>query len=196
VTDSVDRGTHGSMEPAAVPTAFAPSPAALEAIASAYDAHAPVIFRVLRRFGVPDVALDDAVQDVFLVACRRYEQFEGRSSTRTWLYGIARKVARDYRRTRTRGLSETADVETLRASRDPASITESIEAARLLDCALEGMSEALREVYVLLELEELTAPEIAVLMGLPLNTVYSRVRLARQHVQRFMRELLATRRTP
>jgi RNA polymerase sigma-70 factor (ECF subfamily) len=184
-------------EPAAVAPALeaSASPAALDAIASAYDEHAPVIFRVLRRFGVPDTALDDAVQDVFLVACRRYAEFEGRSSTRTWLYGIARRVARDHRRSRQRGLRETSEIEKLRTTRDPASITESAEAARLLDCALEGMSETLREVYVLLELEELSAPEIARLIDVPLNTVYSRVRLARQHVQTFMRELLGARRT-
>ena len=186
-----------TLETAALAPALAPaSPATLEAIASAYDEHAPVIFRVLRRFGVPDAAVDDAVQDVFLVACRRYAEFEGRSSTRTWLYGIARRVARDYRRDRQRELRASSDVDRLHASRDPASISESAEAARLLDCALEGMSETLREVYVLLELEELSAPEIARLMDLPLNTVYSRVRLARQHVQTFMRELRSARRTP
>jgi RNA polymerase sigma-70 factor (ECF subfamily) len=185
------------MAPAAVAAAVGPaSPEPLAAIANAYDEHAPVIFRVLRRFGVPDAALDDAVQDVFLVACRRYAEFEGRSSARTWLYGIARRVARDHRRSRQRGLRETSDIEKLPASRDPASISESAEAARLLDCALEGMSETLREVYVLLELEELSAPEIAALLDVPLNTVYSRVRLARQHVQTFIRELLGTRRTP
>lgn len=165
------------------------SPEAADAIARAYDEHAPVVFRVLRRFGVSDAALDDAVQDVFLVACRRRTAFEGRSSTRTWLYGIARRVARDHRLRSRRGARETDDTDKLHTSRDPASITEAAEAARLLDSALDGMSETLREAYVLLELEELSAPEIATLLDLPLNTVYSRVRLARQHVQAFVRAL-------
>ena len=170
-----------------------PSPAA--ALARAYDEHAPVVFRVLRRFGVSDAALDDAAQDVFLVACRRHSAFEGRSSTRTWLYGIARRVARDHRLHGRRGAHESDDTDKLHSSRDPASITEAAEAARLLDSALDGMSATLREAYVLLELEELSAPEIATLLGLPLNTVYSRVRLARQHVQVFVRALLERRAT-
>lgn len=171
------------------------SPETVDAIACAYDEHAPVIFRVLRRFGVSDAALDDAVQDVFLVACRRYAEFEGRSSTRTWLYGIARRVARDHRLRGQRGARETSDTDWLAAARDPASITEAAEAARLLDNALAGMSETLREAYVLLELEELSAPEIAALLGLSVNTVYSRVRLARAHVQEFIRALAGERRT-
>ncbi|HKU40912.1 MAG TPA: sigma-70 family RNA polymerase sigma factor [Polyangiales bacterium] len=179
---------------ALAPQLEAPASAeALDAIARAYDEHAPVIFRVLRRFGVSDAALDDAVQDVFLVACRRYAEFEGRSSTRTWLYGIARRVARDHRLRSRRGAHETHETDKLSASRDAASITEAAEAARLLDTALDGMSEALREVYVLLELEELSAPEIATLLDLPLNTVYSRVRLARQAVRTFVRARSAGR---
>ncbi|HKP56352.1 MAG TPA: sigma-70 family RNA polymerase sigma factor [Polyangiales bacterium] len=182
-------------EDALAPQLEAPaSTEALVAIARAYDEYAPVIFRVLRRFGVADSALDDAVQDVFLVACRRYAEFEGRSSTRTWLYGIARRVARDHRLRGRRGERETADTDALHAGRDPASITEAAEAARLLDRALEGMSEGVRDAYVLVELEELSAPEIAALLDVPLNTVYSRVRLARQHVQSFVRELGTQRR--
>jgi RNA polymerase sigma-70 factor (ECF subfamily) len=163
------------------------------ALSAAYQRHAPEMFRVLRRLGVPDAAVDDAVQDVFFVAWRRRDAFEGRSSQRTWLYGIARKVARDYRRKRERSAQETPELEHLASHTDPAAQREAAEAASLVDAALERMSDALREVFVLVEIEGLSAPEIAEIIGIPLNTVYSRTRLARQQFRALVTPMLQPR---
>jgi RNA polymerase sigma-70 factor (ECF subfamily) len=169
------------------------SSAELDTLVDAYNAHAPEIFRVLRRLGVADSAVEDAVQDVFAVAWRRREDFEGRSSQRTWLYGIARKVARDYRRKRQRASRETPDLERLPGGSDPGTHSEAVEAARLVDSALKQMSEVLREVFVLVEIEQLTAPETAEILSVPLNTVYSRTRLARQQFRTLVDAALAPR---
>ena len=64
------------------------------------------MFRVLRRLGVTEASAEDALQDVFFVAWRRRSDFEGRAALRTWLYGIALRVARDYRRQRDRRARE------------------------------------------------------------------------------------------
>jgi RNA polymerase sigma-70 factor (ECF subfamily) len=163
----------------------------LDTLVQAYNAHAPEIFRVLRRLGVADSAVEDAVQDVFAVAWRRRDSFEGRSSQRTWLYGIARKVARDYRRKRQRATRETPDLEALSGGADPGTHSEAVEAARLVDAALKQMSEVLREVFVLVEIEQLTAPEAAEILSVPLNTIYSRIRLARQQFRKLIDPVLA-----
>ena len=82
--------------PAEIPhTAPCPCPDGPEQI---YEAYFGFVWRNLRRLGVPEAATDDAAQDVFLVVFRRYHEFEGRSSVRTWLFGILLRVARDHRK--------------------------------------------------------------------------------------------------
>jgi RNA polymerase sigma-70 factor (ECF subfamily) len=150
-----------------------------QALTEAYDLHATSVFRLLRRLGVPEATAPDALQDVFVVAWRKHAEFEGRSSARTWLCGIALRVARDHRRERARRLQELGDTELPAPSPSPEAQAEHAAALRRLDGLLASMSEALRESFVLVEVEQLRAPEVAELLQVPLNTVYSRVRLAR-----------------
>jgi RNA polymerase sigma-70 factor (ECF subfamily) len=152
------------------------------ALAQAYDQHAATVFRLLRRLGVSESAAADALQDVFVVAWRKHQEFEGRSSPRTWLCGIALRVARDYRRERDRRLREHGDVELPADSPSPEAQAAHAAALRRLDTLLAQMSEPLRECFVLVEIEQLQAPEVAELLRVPVNTVYSRVRLARAAV--------------
>src|SRR5262245_19722044 len=63
-----------------------------------YDEHFRFVWRSLRRLGVPESDVADAVQDVFIVVHRRLGEFEGRSKVTTWLYGICYRVAHDRRR--------------------------------------------------------------------------------------------------
>jgi RNA polymerase sigma factor (sigma-70 family) len=144
-----------------------------------YRAHAGAIFRALRRWGVPDAKADDALQEVFLVASRKLGEFEGRSTHLTWLFGIALRVARGVRRKRTDDVleAEPADTATPLDER-----TDARRAAQKLDALLARLPDDQREVFVLAELEGRTAPEIAEVTGAKLNTVYSRLRLARQAV--------------
>jgi RNA polymerase sigma-70 factor (ECF subfamily) len=156
------------------------APADARLVGELYRAHASAIFRALRRWGVPDGRADDALQETFLVAARRLGTFEGRSSHLTWLFGIALRVARGVRRQRTHDelLAEPEDVGPGLEER-----TDARRAAIRLDALLAQLDDDQREVFVLAELEERTAPEIAEITGAKLNTVYSRLRLARQAVQ-------------
>lgn len=146
-----------------------------------YDEHFAFVWRSLRRLGVPDRLLDDAAQDVFIVVHRRLAEFEGRSSIKSWLFGIARRVAHDHRRRvgrkeRTEELRETtADPR----GATPAHDAERAEAVRALHEILASLDDDKREVFVLAELEQMTVPEIAEAIGVNLNTVYSRLRAAR-----------------
>ena len=150
-----------------------------EEFAALYSAHFRRVWRVLRRLGVLPAHLDDAVQDVFVAAWRRRGDFEGRSSEGTWLIGIAARVASDYRRRRQRP-AEAVPETVVDDRADPSARSEAAEAARLLHSLLDRMSEERREVFVLTELEQYTAPDIATALGLNVNTVYTRLRAARR----------------
>jgi len=153
---------------------------AVPSLAEIYDRHAAMVFRALRALGVHDASLDDAVQDVFLVVHRRLADFEGRAAITTWLYGIARRVASEHRRRRPTG---TGQLEVVGHVADggptPDLQVARRQAARAVIEILDEMEPEKREVFALMEVEQLSAPAVAELLGVPLNTVYSRLRLAR-----------------
>jgi RNA polymerase sigma-70 factor (ECF subfamily) len=162
------------------PGAMAPGVPSFNAV---YEATFELAWRVLRRMGVAAPQLDDAAQDVFVVVHRRLPEFEGRSSLRTWVAGIAVRVAADYRRRfRRQGTQLDLDLtEDLPDPKpDPAESVASAEARALVARLLLALPESQREVFVLVELEGLSAPEVAQAIGVNLNTVYSRLRLARR----------------
>ena len=147
-----------------------------------YAAHVDFIWRTMRGLGVAERNVDDAVQEVFIVAYRQLPHFEGRSSIRSWLFGIARRVAADHRRwarRKDRGeqLSDE-DVEPASAATQLDAVA-SAEAMRTLHAILDRLDDDKREVFLLVEIERMTAPEVAEVLGINVNTVYSRLRVAR-----------------
>src|SRR5271166_2674926 len=159
-----------------------------------YGGHFEFVFRSARRLGVDPSAVDDVVQETFLVAHRRLEEFEGRSSLRTWLFGILRRIVRDHRRTARRKSPERApgdrvDLEALRSREaGPHERAEEAEAVRILYALLDALDEDKREVFVLAELEQMRVPEIADAIDVNLNTVYTRLRAARRLFEKAVAE--------
>jgi RNA polymerase sigma-70 factor (ECF subfamily) len=154
-----------------------------------YEEHMPFVWNGVRRLGVPESAVEDVVQEVFLVVHKKLGDFEGRSSLRTWLFGIAIRVVRRYRRTqRSRGMSMTdsSDVDSFAdaAGSSPQQSAERGQMIEMLYRLLDELDDDKREVLVLSELEQMTAPEIAEVTGANLNTVYWRLRTARQEFER------------
>ncbi len=155
-----------------------------------YDSHFPFVWRNLRRLGVPDVLLEDAAQDVFLVVHRRWSSFDaGWSSVQTWLFGILMRVARNHRRSlRRRGawlVASTDDTLTptpavASADAGPADLVARREAAVLLDRLLEALDDDKRAVLVLVDIEQLSVPQAAEALDVNLNTAYWRLRAARK----------------
>ncbi|MEM6992866.1 MAG: RNA polymerase sigma factor [Myxococcota bacterium] len=175
------RGSRPQTPPAA-PTNAKPS---FEAV---FRAHYEFVYASVRRLGITEAAVDDAVQDVFVVVARRLAEFEGRSTMRTWLFAIAARVVRHQRRTQARHarkLDALSQAALLVARVDTLSQRES---ARLLYRLLDTLDEGKREVYVLMELQQLTAAEVGAMLGLKTPTVHSRLRLARAA----LRETVAT----
>lgn len=147
-----------------------------------YAEHFSFVWRVLRRYGVSAAHLDDAAQETWVVVHRRLSTFEGRSSLRTWLAGIALRVASDHRRWRRRKdpHEPIADEPVFAAtSPSPEDALQRAQAAQLLDRLLDAIPEERRVVFVLTELEQMSAPEVSEALGVPVNTVYSRLRVAR-----------------
>jgi RNA polymerase sigma-70 factor (ECF subfamily) len=162
-----------------------PEPLVFERV---YDEHFQFVWRMARRLGVAGGSVDDVVQETFLVVHRRLHEFEGRSSLRTWLYGIALRVVHDHRRSIRRKSphlgAEPTDPDTLYAhGTGPYQARERAEAVELLHGILDTLADDRREVLVLAELEELSAPDIAEVTGTNVNTVYTRLRAARADFQ-------------
>jgi RNA polymerase sigma-70 factor (ECF subfamily) len=155
-------------------------PESLEAV---YREHFSTTWRVLRRLGVPEAQLDDATQDVFLVVHRKLDAFDARSPLRSWIVAIAVRVASEYRRRGARRRTEQLDEAIPDAAPDPAQVSEMQESVRLLHEVLNTLDEKKRTVFVLAELEQLSVPEITQVLGVNLNTVYSRLRSARKEFE-------------
>jgi RNA polymerase sigma-70 factor (ECF subfamily) len=166
-------------------------------LADIYRDHFPFVWRLAHRLGVADGQLEDAVQDVFIVVHRRLPDFEGRSSVRTWLASIVRRVVADYRRAKTRkpALSrartdtEVDDLQTAHATPEEGVMAR--EAARILYTLLDELDDDKREIFILAELEQWSLADIAVTTGLNVNTVSSRLRLARENFEHAAERLRA-----
>ena len=168
------------MNPGPSPNASDPHmPGDIPPFATVYDDHVKFVWRVLGRLGVAHADLEDVCQEVFIVVHRRLTEFEGRSSLRTWIYGIALRCASDYRRRNARRPVPpvvAADVAVAGSQLDD---LDARDARATLERLLELLDAEKREVFVLFELEELAMAEVVAIVGCPLQTGYSRLHAAR-----------------
>jgi RNA polymerase sigma-70 factor (ECF subfamily) len=166
-------------------------------LAQLFKEHAPYLWRVIRRMGINDVEADDLCQEVFLTAHRKLGEFEGRSSIKTWLYGICVRTVSDYRRrAHVRRESLVSEPPETGAAAGPLDTLEQRRAHRLLDDVLGTLDEDRRIVFVLYEVEELPLREISEITGAPLQTVYSRLKSAREHIEAAFRRAYTDAQVP
>jgi RNA polymerase sigma-70 factor (ECF subfamily) len=179
----VNRGTKG--EAAASAEAAVASVTAPLDFDTVYNGHFELAWRSLRLLGVRPEALDDAVQDVFSAVARQLGGFEGRSSLRTWIFGIVQNVASNHRRRRVRKLEplEPLSDDVVSGEPTPHAHAEGKEAAELVVLFCSELDEARRSVFVLGLLEGVPAAEIAALLGVRINTVYSRMHALRKELE-------------
>jgi RNA polymerase sigma-70 factor, ECF subfamily len=156
-----------------------------------YDAEVAFVWRNLRRLGVADAEVDDKTQEVFVIAHRRFTDFQDRGfGARAWLFQIALRVASEARRHRRRHPEDPdGGLASERVSTPPDQVSAMAlrEEMQRLDRALEKIDIDRRAVLVLHEIEEMTAPEIARILGVSANTVYSRLRVARAELELALR---------
>jgi RNA polymerase sigma-70 factor, ECF subfamily len=155
-------------------------------LADVYRQHADFVWRIVRRMGVADAAVEDVMHDVFLVVQRRLPEYDGRASMTTWLYHIARGVVANHRRSRSREARRLELVEQAPGRRptDPEGLTARREAADLVRAFLAELDEDKRRVFEMADIEGMPIPEVARICKINLNTAYSRLRLARQAFMR------------
>jgi len=177
----VTRALHPAMTLLAA-TASASASAVERRVAAAVAQHHTFIWRALRRFGVAEEHADDAAQQVFCVFARRHADVPV-DKEKTFLCGVAVRVAQGVRRDRTRRPLELDD-DALESARSAAPLPdEELEERRaraVLDSILAALPPDQRAVFVLHEIEELTMAEIALALALPPGTVASRLRRARE----------------
>ena len=152
-----------------------------------YNQQFDFVWRSLRRLGVAPGLVDDATQDAFIVVHRRLSDLRSDASAKAWLFGIALRVAHDYRRSARRKPSQSFDIDTMTSQgKSPFDNTARAQAGRALERFLATLDDDRRAVFVLAELEELSAPDISEALGTGVNTIYSRLRAARERFAAFV----------
>jgi RNA polymerase sigma-70 factor (ECF subfamily) len=159
-----------------------------------YRAHVRFVWRLCRALGVAPAHVDDVVHDVFLVVRRRLPDRDTRWPLAAWLGRIARNTVMHHRR----GLARAAERESMApvptAVRGPDEALDLSEAAALLQSFLDGLEPARREVFALIDIEGLSAPEVTEICDAKLPTVYTRLRAARLAFTAFVAALPEPRR--
>jgi RNA polymerase sigma-70 factor (ECF subfamily) len=160
---------------------------AVPSFAELYATYFSFIWSVTRYLGVARAEVDDVVQEIFVIIHKRMHTIEKPESLRSWIYSIVRRTVSRYHRTKRTTLintdAECGEPETLQLDWcTPHSLAEQSEQVALLQTLLNKLDAPKREVFLLVELEGMTAPEIAAAIEVPLNTVYSRLRAARQEL--------------
>jgi RNA polymerase sigma-70 factor (ECF subfamily) len=183
---------HPSISVPAVPSplefaAEHPVPNEVPVFSEVYRENAAFVWRSLRRLGVYERYVDDVCQEVFVIVHRKLSTFDATATMRTWLFGIARRVAADHRkrahvRRETLAAPSELDVSQGRTV-DESDPIELRRARAILDEILDELDEAKRAVFVLFELEEMAMTEVARAVECPLQTAYSRLAAARKQVE-------------
>ncbi|MCA9712582.1 MAG: sigma-70 family RNA polymerase sigma factor [Myxococcales bacterium] len=156
-----------------------------------YARHYDAAWRCLRALGVPPDAIDDATQDVFMVVMRRLPAFDHAAPVRSWILGIARNMALKYRDRQRRAAPRLALVPAEPPA--PEDVVARRDAAAVVERFLDSLDADQRAVFVLAQLEGSSVAEVAQILGINLNTAYSRLRLARRRFERVVARAEAAR---
>jgi RNA polymerase sigma-70 factor, ECF subfamily len=151
-----------------------------------FEAEFAYVCRSLRRLGVREADMKDVAQEIFLAVHRHLDEYDPSRPVRPWLFSFALRFAANYRRLARNTSHVTDEALHHEASREP-----DLEARDLVLRALEGIDFDLRVAFVMHDLEGFGAPEIAEQTGCKLNTVYSRIRLAREDFKSAIERLQA-----
>src|SRR6202035_5427514 len=159
------------------------------------DAQYDFVWRTLRYLGLPDADAQDGAQQVLCVLARRLDEIAP-GAERPFLFSTAMRVAAGLRRSARRRPEETeTDLDALAAATpDAEALLDERRAHEVLQRVLAALPVELRLVFVLYELEELTSPEIAGMLGVPVGTVASRLRRGREAFQAIVKRMHAAQR--
>jgi RNA polymerase sigma-70 factor (ECF subfamily) len=150
--------------------------------------HLRLVWRVLRRSGLEERDADEAAQDVFWIFARRLSDVPTKSE-KAFLVGTAVRVGADKRRASRAGREVLLEGDFTSAGADVDELVALRRSRALLDEALACLTEEQRTVFVLVEMDELTGTEVAEALRIPLGTVASRLKTARQSFDAAIRRI-------
>jgi RNA polymerase sigma-70 factor (ECF subfamily) len=156
--------------------------------------HFPRVSRTLRSLGVSDAFVEDATQDVFVIVHNKLPEFEGRSTLATWIYAVTFRVAQNHRRKQRLRMHDPLSGEERDLSADPHERLVGERAAAFVQQFCQSLSEVKRDAFVLCVVENRPVQEVAELLGVSVNTLYSRVRAARGEFRSALERAVSTRR--
>jgi RNA polymerase sigma-70 factor (ECF subfamily) len=148
-----------------------------------FDGELSYVLNTLRRLGVREADLPDQTQEVFMVVHALMEDYDRARPLRPWLFGIANRTAAAYRRLARNARELPTDLEARAISDDAPLADEQLARAQARDVAVRALDRIdlpRRSVFILSEIDGVAMPEIARTLDIPLNTAYSRLRLARE----------------
>jgi RNA polymerase sigma-70 factor (ECF subfamily) len=167
----------------------APRLTADEACLDAFQGEVAYVYRTLRRLGTAPSEVEDLAQEVFLALHGSWSAFDQGRSLRPYLFGIAFRIASAHQRKRRRevsfGIIEVGD-----AAPGPDDRLLSKQARALVLAALERIPLPRRAVLVMHDIDDIPVSEVAAALGIPLFTVYSRLRKARRELESVIRRML------
>jgi RNA polymerase sigma-70 factor (ECF subfamily) len=161
-----------------------------------FQEHAPFVWRAVRRLGVPRADVEDVCQEVFVIVHRRLVTFEGRSSLRTWIYGICVRTVAEHRRRMRRRPQEVSDAPEPSVPPSQIEQIQRRQAVALLDAILDEIDDDKRAVLVLYEIEGMPMNDVAEAVGCPAQTAYARLYAARRQFDAAVRRATLAGRTP
>jgi RNA polymerase sigma-70 factor (ECF subfamily) len=147
--------------------------------------HVSYVVHTLRRLGVREADVEDVAHEVFLIVHRRLATYDPARPIRRWIFGIALRVAADYRKlARTRYEAPTATIDARDSDPMPDERLAAEQLRSTVIAALDALDLDRRAVLILHDIEEVPVPAVAETLGIPVNTAYSRLRLARADFKR------------
>lgn len=148
-----------------------------------YQRHAPAMLRVVRRMTAQSGVAEEILQETWLAVWRSADSFRGESSARGWLFGVAKRQAHNHLR---KAVIATVDLDEIAEISDHAAAVEDIvlaNAARTdLAAGIRDLPEHLREVLLLVLVDDLAYPDVAAILDIPVGTVKSRMSHARKRL--------------
>lgn len=163
----------------------------LEALGALYDRHESEVRRYLGRLGITASDADDLVQATFMAVVGAGHNFDPAHSARSWLLGIATMMVRRHRRSLARAVARLvawSHLPRAASAPGPDETYEADEAVRRFQSAFDALSPKKREAFALVVLEGLSGEEAAVALGIPVNTVWTRLHHARRELRRALKE--------
>jgi RNA polymerase sigma-70 factor (ECF subfamily) len=169
-----------------------------QAIGTLLERYAPAVYRFGAKMCRDPEDAKDVMQDTLLAAARGLREFRGGAALSTWLFAIARSFCIKKRRPRVGAPSDIVPLESDGSRRIPATdpqpdqVAQDREIGAALDAAIHELEPMYREVLVLRDVEGLTAPEVATVLGIGVDAVKSRLHRARIFVRDRVAPLIVT----